>query len=726
MIVIPLWQHGDDKMTRIGHTRLFTTFLLIALIAVLTGCARISGRLAAPDPPEPTGTFKAGAARVDITPMPGYPMGGMSVAGRISRGTWTRLYARAVCFEDRGGRSLALVSADLWSISAGLADRVADILANEYGVRRLGREQIVLAATHTHHSPANYSSSRMYNQLASIESGFDQELFSFLAHRIASAIAEAWENRRPAVLRYGEMPLTGVARNRSLEPFLANGAPAQALIEANMRHPLRISPFLAEETTYRAVDQTLRVIRAEATDEPSEIIAALAFYAVHPTIMGPAMEVYSSDLFGVAAMEAERRLGARGKPVVAIFNGAEGDVSSNWIHQDREEVLALGGMLSDGILTLLELPGEAIDGPIAARFGAVDLSSLAAPATGASQLAGSEGDWTFFRDAGFHEGMTEDDPKHMIDGHGPKRHLLADDIESKVVQGLLPLITEHILQPPTSPPVGVYRVGSVVLATLPGEFTTMAGRLIAEAIKDEVPGTRQVLMVGLANEYLSYFVTEQEYALQHYEGASTIYGPRAFDRVRSALVELASLLDNDARRKEPLKYRYSPGPRQRFGVDAFGFLSHQDRLSSTYVTLANVLMDRELSIPDPTVPFFVWIDREPAWPDDHSKTFRGAPSVSIERLAEDKWVPLEVAGLTETDEGANFVTIVVGSLFDKVRWATYWMPPDEIEADPSIRSAELRFVVDGVDGTFHSPAFKLADVRREWGFTGIARHPAAD
>lgn len=79
--------------------------------------------------------------------MPGYPMGGHSLAGRIGRGYWTRLRAKALYLEDTRGRAIVLVSCDLWSIPGGVADRVAERVGRQLGTTNLGREQIILAAT---------------------------------------------------------------------------------------------------------------------------------------------------------------------------------------------------------------------------------------------------------------------------------------------------------------------------------------------------------------------------------------------------------------------------------------------------------------------------------------------------------------------------------------------------------------------------------------------------
>ena len=112
-------------------------------------------------------------------------MGGFSVIGRVARGYWTRLWARAIYLEDHQGDALVLTICDLWSIPGGLSDRVAEIVARDEAGRHIGRAQIILAATHTHHSPGNFSTSTMYNGFASPRSGFDPRLFDFLAHRIA-------------------------------------------------------------------------------------------------------------------------------------------------------------------------------------------------------------------------------------------------------------------------------------------------------------------------------------------------------------------------------------------------------------------------------------------------------------------------------------------------------------------------------------------------------------
>jgi len=660
--------------------------------------------------------------------MPGYPMGGYAIAGYISRGVWMRLNARAVCFEDPDGKSLAMVSADLWAIPAGLADRVADLVARKHGIRQLAREQIILAATHTHNGPGNFSSSKLYNQMASPEGGFDGDLFNFLACRIAGAIAEAWNERRPAVLRYSEAPVAGVGRNRSIEPFLANGNDALALIEENRSLPIRQTSFpVGDDDVYRAIDQKMKVIHVQTSGSNPSTLCVLAFYAVHPTVMNTTTEVYNSDIFGVATSLVESSLtGSAGgsiDPVVAIFNGPEGDVSANWLRRDREDAIEVGTIMAGGIRKLIETPGENITGQIDFNFGWTCLKELAEPLSGASTLCGAEADWAFFRDAGFYEGMTQPDPHRQMKGQGAKRLPLEDDVRSNTLKTMYPWIVEKVLDPPQRVPLGVYRIGTVVIGTLPGEFTTTLGCRIRNAMASASPSARHVLLVGLANEYLSYFTTEEEYALQHYEGASTMYGPRAGMLVCDELAALAAELGKSGLREKQTKYRYSTGSGKRFGVQQFDLISHQERLKANHYNLASVLMDRTTGMPVTDYPRFVWIDGNPSWSDDPDRQKPVMPSVAVEVRNGAGWSPLTIDGIPENDEGLDFVTTIVASFAGNTRWTTIWMTPAAVKDDPALSRSEFRFVVRGTNGTFHSPDFNLESARSRSGLTGIAREP---
>lgn len=83
---------------------------------------------------------------------------------------------------------------------------------------------------------------------------------------------------------------------------------------------------------------------------------------------------------------------------------------------------------------------------------------------------------------------------------------------------------------PTVVPTQIFAIGDVLMFGLPGEFTTMAGRRLKSEIqritKQSGSEVRSILC-GLSNIYTSYVTTPEEYDVQRYEGASTIFGPHS-------------------------------------------------------------------------------------------------------------------------------------------------------------------------------------------------------
>lgn len=122
--------------------------------------------------------------------------------------------------------------------------------------------------------------------------------------------------------------------------------------------------------------------------------------------------------------------------------------------------------------------------------------------------------------------------------------------EQRACQGAKPILLDvgEVNRPyawtPNVVDVQVLRVGQLLVVVSPGEATTMAGRRWKEAVRaegtalfsgeDGSSGNNRhrspapdpvVVLGGPANSYTHYIATEQEYAIQRYEGASTLYGP---------------------------------------------------------------------------------------------------------------------------------------------------------------------------------------------------------
>lgn len=70
------------------------------------------------------------------------------------------------------------------------------------------------------------------------------------------------------------------------------------------------------------------------------------------------------------------------------------------------------------------------------------------------------------------------------------------------------------------------RLGDLAIACVPGEFTTMSGRRLRRAVSGKLGiNPDNTIIAGLCNTYSDYITTPEEYQVQRYEGASTIYGP---------------------------------------------------------------------------------------------------------------------------------------------------------------------------------------------------------
>ncbi|PKI66481.1 hypothetical protein CRG98_013137 [Punica granatum] len=103
---------------------------------------------------------------------------------------------------------------------------------------------------------------------------------------------------------------------------------------------------------------------------------------------------------------------------------------------------------------------------------------------------------------------------------------------------------------PSILPIQILRVGQLVILSVPGEFTTMAGRRLRDAVKSvltsgshgQFDDNVHVVIAGLTNTYSQYITTFEEYQVQRYEGASTLYGPYTLNSYIQEFKKLASAL----------------------------------------------------------------------------------------------------------------------------------------------------------------------------------------
>lgn len=122
--------------------------------------------------------------------------------------------------------------------------------------------------------------------------------------------------------------------------------------------------------------------------------------------------------------------------------------------------------------------------------------------------------------------------------------------------------------------VQVFRVGQFFAIISPGEASTMAGRRWKQAVQNESAALFQtdyirqpnhspdpvVVIGGPANSYTHYITTQEEYAIQRYEGASTLYGPHTLAAYINVTLKHLPFLDAAATSPPPQ-------PRESFPPD---------------------------------------------------------------------------------------------------------------------------------------------------------------
>ncbi|MDW8443965.1 MAG: neutral/alkaline non-lysosomal ceramidase N-terminal domain-containing protein [Acetobacteraceae bacterium] len=97
-------------------------------------------------------------------------------------------------------------------------------------------------------------------------------------------------------------------------------------------------------------------------------------------------------------------------------------------------------------------------------------------------------------------------------------------------------------------PLQLVKIGQVVIAGVPGEFNAEAGLRLKERLRRAFGVAAQHYAVaGYANGYAGYVATEAEYAAQHYEGASTLYGPHTLEAYCHCFVRMAERMVDPTR-----------------------------------------------------------------------------------------------------------------------------------------------------------------------------------
>lgn len=571
--------------------------LTLVAAAVLAACHNYHPRTlpSVPSPqPAPRTSLRnlyAGLGRADLTPPPGVGLQGYGQESRRARGYRHRLYARTLLLEDAAGERVAFVVADLHSISPLLHRLVAARIVETTSV---GSDRLILSATHTHSGPNHYFAAKLYNDYGSSVPGYDTLMVEFLVDGIASAVRQAATRLRPARIAWGRERVWGHTRNRSYPAFLLNDPPA------DLPGP---PPGLELSDEERAIDPTWTMLRVDLLDAGSgeyRPAGALSVFGIHGTGIPAATDLFDGDVFALAERGLElhidslnhRTPGFGPEAVHLVANGTSGDVSPAWPAGSRcrppgygsirrpggprmppaaegfkasrrdsvDACLSLargyaetaGRALAGRAIALFDRLGPKLSGDVevARRFRTVRVRGDASmeglcpkPRMGTAALGGAEDGYTRYYGwrflglipIGYEEGRSAVKEKQG-DCQAPKRTALYP------VQDLV--AGPHGF--PEWAQLAVIRVGGGLIGAVPAEVTVTAGArmrsAMARAAAGHGMGGDSVVLITLANGYLQYVTTPEEYTAQHYEGASTIYGPGTASVFQSILGDLVAEL----------------------------------------------------------------------------------------------------------------------------------------------------------------------------------------
>ncbi|KAI1388018.1 Neutral/alkaline nonlysosomal ceramidase [Hypoxylon trugodes] len=512
--------------------------------------------------------YLIGVGKADITgPVVEINFAGYADLSQTGTGLRQRIFSRAFIIGDVNNpndRFVYLVldaqSGDT-AVRFGILDGVA-ALGDDYAA--YGSGNIAVTGTHAHSAPGawfNY----LLPQVTSL--GFDKQSYQALVDGAVLSIKRAHESLTEGYLDFGKVNITDSNLSRSLYAYLANPAEERAQYTDD-------------------VDKEMTVLKFQRASD-NKNIGILTWFPVHGTSIYQNSTHVAGDNKGVAEIMFEKAMegdDSAADGFVAGFSQANvGDTTPNtggaWCDDGSGQQCSLENStcadgkseschgrgplfekLDLGIASCYEIGKRQYDGArsVYDAFGSSG-TAVVGSTVKAFHFYHDMSFWKFQLDNGtevqtcpaalgysFAAG-TSDGPGQFDFTQGDsgtpsaspiwevvKSLLRAPSPEQQACQNPKPVLLDvgELSEPyPWSPniiDVQLLRVGQFVIIISPSEATTMAGRRWRAAVKaaatDLTDVEPNVVLGGPANTYAHYLTTPEEYGIQRYEGASTLFG----------------------------------------------------------------------------------------------------------------------------------------------------------------------------------------------------------
>ncbi|PTB68962.1 ceramidase family protein [Trichoderma citrinoviride] len=534
-------------------------------------------------------SYLIGVGKADITgPVVEINFAGYANLDQTGSGLRQRLYSRAFIIADKSNPSDRFVYLVLDTQSGDTAMRNGLLdglkaLGDEYAV--YGQNNVALTGTHSHSGPGawfNY----LLPQITSL--GWDKQSYQAIVDGAVLSVKRAHESLQEGYLDVGTTTVADGAINRSLWAYLQNPDEERAQYDAE-------------------TDTTLTLLRFQRASD-NKNIGVLSWFPVHGTSMLGNNTHASGDNKGVAAWLLESAM--KNDPTaaddfVAGFSQANvGDTTPNvlgaWCDDGSGQQCSLENStcadgksqschgrgpefraLDLGVKSCYEMGRRQFAG---AQTVYDDLKSSGTPVVGSSVKA-----FHFFQDMRYFNFTLPDGSKAQTcpaalgysfaagtsdwpgafdftqgDSGAPNNPLWS------LVSGLLkapgpqqvacqqpkPVLldvgemTAPYAWTPNIVDIQMLRVGQLVIIVSPSEATTMAGRRWKAAVAQEATSFLDedpiVVLGGPANSYSHYCATPEEYDVQRYEGASTLFGRNELNAYINLTVSNMHYLQPDA------------------------------------------------------------------------------------------------------------------------------------------------------------------------------------
>lgn len=297
--------------------------------------------------------WKAGVARVSITPQEPIWLAGFASRDRPSEGVLQDIYVKALALEDSTGTVSVILTSDLVGFSKTDVETIAERVRVATGVPR---ERLLLNYSHNHSAPVTRGVLPLYYDLTPQQAAVVERYSGWLLDRIVEVIGQAVHDRSPAALAF-EQGLAGFAVNRRRARPGGRGLPAP-------------------------VDHDVPVLSVR--DAGGRLKAVLFGYACHATSL--AGYQISGDWPGFAQTALEQ---AHPGTVALFLAGSGADLNPFPRYHGAGEALAhlspalpqmYGRILAAAVELVLVGKMNPVEGPLRTVFGTAELRFQTPPA----------------------------------------------------------------------------------------------------------------------------------------------------------------------------------------------------------------------------------------------------------------------------------------------------------------------------------------------------------